>query len=200
MATRTQLNHSIEAYQISELGCISDRTQRCGWALGFIYSFLALRNFSNSLFILAKKKNLGKQAKRKEELERTQRKKTHYSRKTAYHLSSSLSFLSQDAAALIPILVSLTTLYPQQPQCLEPTIVSVPVFSIVLWYPHSSLHQPFYYYLPSSFDLGALFQRPFQFRCCFILFYCPGYQRLLRTWREEAVLTSGNEGKQEQGR
>lgn len=77
----------------------------------------------------------------------------------------------------------------QQPQCLEPTIISVPVFPIVLWYPHPSLHQPFYYYLPSSFDLGALFQSLFQFWCRFILLYCPGYGWLSRTWREEAVLT-----------
>lgn len=84
--------------------------------LGFVDLFTHLlppcsQGLSHSLFLSAEGKKLGTQELRKEELGRTEEKKSSTAAKTTYHLSSfPSSFLIQDAASLIPILVSLPAL------------------------------------------------------------------------------------------
>lgn len=123
---------------------------------GFIYSFLALRNFFHFLIISAEKKTwANKQWENKSWKGQRGKKSPHYGSKTMYYLSSSPSFLSQDAAALIPILVSLTTLYPSTynhiSPCLfyslvVPTSITSPtlllLFSLLFW-PWSIIPEPF---------------------------------------------------------
>lgn len=178
VATRMQLNNSSKAYPISEAGlCLTQGTEI--W-LGFVYSYtpsLLLGTSPISYSFQQRKKPEQTSNEKTRAGKDREGKKPHTMAARPYIISAALHLFSvkmQQPSFPSWYHPQLSTL--QQPQHLEPTISSVHVFSIVLWHPHPSLHQPFYYYLPSSFALGALFQSLFQFWCCFILLYCPGHQ------------------------
>jgi len=147
-------------------------------------------------------KKLGKQAMRKEELGRTEGKKKHYGSKTTHHLSSyPSSFLSQDAACFIPTLVPLPALWPPQPQSLEPTVVSIPVFSTASWYPLPSFHFINLLLLPSLLcSPGGIPAEPFSALEPFQSFLLPWESmtfKHLEGGSSVNSITSGNGGKLE---
>lgn len=204
VATRMQLNNSSKAYPISEAGlCLTQGTDLARLCV-FIYSFLALRNFSHFLFISAEKKTwANKQWENKSWKGQRGKKPPHYGSKTIYYLSSSPSFLSQNAAALIPILVSPTTLYPSTTPapwtynlispCLfysfvAPTSITSPtllLLSSLLFCPWSIISEPF--------SVLVLFHSPLLPWASMTFKNLEGRSSINR-------VTGGNEGKQEQGR
>lgn len=179
------------------LGCISDKTLSLAGLCGSVYSFtpsLLPGTLSFPIpFSTGKKKNWARKASNeKRGVRKDSGENIHYGSKTTYHLCSSLSsFLHQDAAPFTPTLVSFPALQPQQPQSLESIILSVPVFSIASWYPHSSFH---FTYLSITTFL-PLFNREYHSRDLFssgvISVPSPalGVNNFQELEREEAVLT-----------